>query len=113
MTRITILALCLAIYATPLHAWVWGLSTNGTDGMSCGGWQHQRAIRSQFAVNLQAWAMGYLSGRAIDEDILEGTDPQGVFAWIDNYCRLHALDGLPLAVGALVDELTNRARAQK
>jgi hypothetical protein len=34
-------------------------------------------------------------------------------AWIDNYCRLHAFDGLPLAVEALVNELTNWARDRK
>jgi hypothetical protein len=41
--------------------------------MSCGVWQHQRAIRSQYAVNLQSWAMGYLSGLPTDKSILEGT----------------------------------------
>jgi hypothetical protein len=81
--------------------------------MSCGVWQHQRAIRSQYALNLEAWVMGYLSGLATDEEILEGTDSYALFGWIDNYCRLHALDGLPLAVGALVNELTSRAAHRK
>jgi hypothetical protein len=42
------------------------------------------------------------------KDVTAGTDSQGIFAWIDSYCRSHHLEKLADAVSALVLTLENR-----
>ena len=52
------------------------------------------------------WVVGYLSGvGAVDVagyDPLNGMDAEGVFAWIDNYCRAHPLDKIEKAAATFV-----------
>jgi hypothetical protein len=40
--------------------------------------------------------------------VAEGTDINGVFAWIDTYCAAHPLDPIAKAAIALVVELSKR-----
>lgn len=78
-------------------------------GQSCGAWTAARYNRStqQSAANEQ-WILGFLSGTgyaggAHGGNPLHGVDADGVWAWIDNYCRNRPLDLLELA-GAAFDE---------
>jgi hypothetical protein len=41
-------------------------------------------------------------------DVTRGTDAEGLFAWIDNYCRTNPLDTLSRATGSLIDALQLR-----
>jgi hypothetical protein len=55
------------------------------------------AEKSILAYLYQQWIVGYLSGVAsatsqAGMDPLHGTDAEGVWAWIDNYCQAHPLD---------------------
>ena len=61
-----------------------------------------------------AWVQGFISafnyyGGATAPDIASGTDANGVFAWIDNYCAAHPLDTIATATIALVSELSKSA----
>ena len=66
---------------------------------SCGGWTAHR--RDNTADVPEFWVLGFLSGAAAGSwasparlDPLNGVDAEGVWAWIDNYCRTHPLDSL-------------------
>ena len=47
-------------------------------------------------------------GLTTNTDVSEGTDAEGLIAWIDTYCRAHPLDQLAQAVVMLIDELRRR-----
>ncbi len=59
-----------------------------------------------------AWVNGFLSAfnfyGTSKEDIANGIDANGVFAWIDNYCAAHPLDNITRATIALITELSKR-----
>jgi hypothetical protein len=64
-----------------------------------------------------AWVTGYVSAfnnyaEHQSGDISAGTDTDGLFSWIDTYCRSNPLDNLFHASGALIRELEKRALAR-
>ena len=68
----------------------------GTGGASCGEWTADRRFpdssRSQAD---EQWVLGFLSAVGYvdpDRDPLHGMDADGVWAWVDNYCRDHPID---------------------
>lgn len=73
---------------------------NGTT--SCGAWTAHRIN----APNLQeqAWVVGFLSGVGFigqdAADPLEGVDAEGVWAWVDNYCRANPIEHISRAAAA-------------
>jgi hypothetical protein len=80
---------------------------------SCGSWTANRpaytpgglATQSfQNALQDQAWVLGFLSGIGFvaknGADPLDGVDAEGVWAWIDNYCRAHPIEVLGQAAAA-------------
>jgi hypothetical protein len=93
------LLLCLP----PLQAQAYTIA--GVGLQSCGSWT---AWRGQGAAGLaEQWVFGYLSGvaaaRQTDRfDPLDETDADGVWAWIDNYCRKNPLDHIDLGAAAFV-----------
>jgi hypothetical protein len=59
----------------------------------------------------EQWVLGFASGVAEGYhlgtnrkgfDPLTGIDAQGVWAWIDNYCRTHPLDSVQTAAANFV-----------
>jgi hypothetical protein len=59
----------------------------GVGNQSCGTWTAERRIGT--AGLLEEWVLGFLSGIGYvgdHDNPLAGTDADGVFAWIDNYC---------------------------
>lgn len=53
------------------------------------------------------WALGYISGAAIwggVGDPLRPTDANGVFYWLDNYCRTAAAGPLREAIDAFITD---------
>ena len=100
-------AVCLSIAtADAQDITVMGLVPN-----SCGTWTQVRSTRETQAY--QSWVLGFLSGANLafgNPDFLAGVDTNAVHAWIDNYCRAKPLDGLPMAVQALTNELRDRAK---
>jgi hydrogenase/urease accessory protein HupE len=54
-----------------------------------------------------AWVLGFLSGvgfAASGLDPLNNMDGEGIWAWIDNYCRAHPIEQLSEATAAFVME---------
>jgi hypothetical protein len=74
--------------------------SGGLGTASCGAWTAAR--RDRQALGYEQWLLGFLSGFAdlaasdcpcpAKMDPLRGVDAQGVWAWIDNFCRAHPLD---------------------
>jgi hypothetical protein len=81
----------------------------GQGNLSCG--RRQKDRRSNTAIALQVWVLGYLTRAyydGINRDLTAGTDTAGIFAWINNYCRANPLKNLVAAVEHLVDTLQKR-----
>ena len=74
----------------------------GEGSTSCGGFI-SNAGKKQLGIQ---WMLGFLS--AYNEvgyngkDILAGTDVDGAFAWVENYCKQNPTDRLHVASAALV-----------
>jgi hypothetical protein len=71
---------------------------------SCGTWT---AVRHDgTALGHEQWILGFLSAVGYTNFLrdqmnpLEGTDADGVWAWIDNYCQAHPLDRIINAADA-------------
>jgi hypothetical protein len=86
----------------------------GHGNVSCGEWQrHRKQPEGTLArAGVEAWVLGYVTRASYDEDanLGQGTDHEGLWAWVDNYCRNHPLDTLAVASEHLVDELQRRRR---
>jgi hypothetical protein len=58
------------------------------------------------------WVIGYISAfnvyRSPTGNLTAGTDTNGIYAWIDNYCAARPLDTIVKATDALIDELSQR-----
>jgi hypothetical protein len=105
----------------------WGVQGEGRG--SCGNWTKAQRHRPQIGADglmpvtfadmdlatQAAWVQGFISafnyyGGATAPDIASGTDANGVFAWIDNYCAAHPLDSIATATIALLTELSQRGQ---
>jgi hypothetical protein len=78
---------------------------------SCGSWLQQR--KSELWRNEAAWVLGYLTAynKMVwkgGSNIAAGTDPAGIEAWLDTYCRAHPLETIEAATQALTTELLKR-----
>lgn len=78
----------------------------GVGTMSCGSWTAARRTQGADAFALQQWVAGFLSGIGYQGpgNPLNGVDAEGVWAWIDNYCRSHPLDKIRMAAEAFDTE---------
>ena len=88
----------------------------GAGTASCGEWT--KARRQQNSAYFFSWVLGYLSAtnasvQEFTSDITATTDPEGLKAWIDNYCTQRPLDPLAKATGALVIELVSQSTHRK
>ncbi len=105
--RTIVIAIGLALWATGASA---EYAVLGPGNRSCGYWEQQR--RTGNAYGLQAWVLGYLTRANYDEgrnrDLTAGTDAQGIFVWIDNYCRANPLKDVAAAAEHLVETLEKR-----
>jgi hypothetical protein len=85
----------------------WGQAMIGVGLGSCGGWtSHRQTPPGTGASTAEQWVVGYLSGQghlanAVGNalDPLKGVDAEGVWAWIDNYCRANPLKRVWEAAG--------------
>jgi hypothetical protein len=84
----------------------------GVGGHSCGRWLSDRQAGDYQAIGAltkEAWVQGYIT--AYNEwafqrpDVTAGTDADGIFAWIDNYCASHPLDTVAVAIRRLLVSL--------
>ncbi len=83
----------------------------GGEGLSsCGAWTRARQEKSFDATLYREWVAGFLSGVIIysRDNVLAGSDFDGVWGWVDNYCHSHPLDHIADAAFALVTELQSQ-----
>lgn len=92
----------------------------GAGQESCGGWTDGRRNPGTPEAELRNvarvhWVLGYITANNYllpadrgPKNIAEGTDHNGIMAWIDNYCAANPLVGLHSATDALVAELWAR-----
>ena len=103
----------------------WAIKGDGKQ--SCGAWTKAQAHRPQVGADgimpvtfadmelstQLSWVQGFLSAfnyyDSKSVDVANGIDPNGVFAWIDNYCAAHPLDTIATAAIELISELSKRA----
>ena len=80
-----------------------------------GTWTTARKAGS--AAQLEAWALGFVSGYNFYSpesagDIAPTTDARALLAWIDGYCQANPLDNVLHGATKLVRELKRRAAPQ-
>jgi hypothetical protein len=78
---------------------------SGAASMSCGAWTAARHENKPLSWMSEQWVLGFLTGvgyaaNQYGIDSLNGVDDQGVWAWVDNYCRDHPLILLLTAAAA-------------
>lgn len=84
--------------------------------VSCGAWTQARQSNPQRAGLSAQWIAGFLSGINKESDavdFLEGSDFDGITAWIDNYCKSKPLETIGTAAGQLMLELRQRAQTRR
>jgi ABC-type xylose transport system permease subunit len=85
----------------------------GVGGNTCGAWVQARKENNTSMVG--SWVLGYLAALNLwgviggARDALEGTDPNGLYQWLDNYCAANPLKSIAEASGHLARELNRRA----
>jgi hypothetical protein len=111
MTIRVLLALLALVFFFQAHASAWMVHGVGTE--SCGVWTKTRTQRPKPVLDIaeQAeWVDGFISAfnfyQATVEDVIQRTDIDGVYAWIDNYCAAHPLDQISTATIELIEELS-------
>jgi hypothetical protein len=84
----------------------------GAGVRSCGSWLHDRAEARYWELADQAWVLGYVTSfnehLSATKNIAAGTNADGLFAWIDNYCRTNPLNSVAQATRVLIDTLRLR-----
>ncbi len=87
-------------------------TTFGTGNITCESWLEDRTKDGAQAWQRQEWLLGYLSAYNNwvhrGQNVAEGRDAKGMFAWIDAYCREHPRDILATATESLILELRKR-----
>lgn len=89
-------------------------AVSGAGLLSCGTWtKHRNDL--PYAYQFQAWVDGYLSAYNIASDgadfllpVLKNKD--GIYAWIDEYCRANPLDPIIKGMLPLIEQLKTRAQ---
>lgn len=77
----------------------------GVGNSSCGTWvSDRRHPNGADALMDESWVLGFLSGIGFEAgpelSPLRGTDPNGVWAWVDNYCSANPLKDIAEAAAA-------------
>jgi hypothetical protein len=97
---------CLIVAAALMTGSAHAYTIIGMGQYSCGTWIKDRRGQQMTAYLYQQWIVGFLSGVGYAGppgiDPLKGTDSNGVWAWIDNYCQAHPLDNIAEAGSAFV-----------
>lgn len=83
---------------------------------SCGYWTEQRRLGGGHSQIWEGWILGYISGLNAfgpnDGDVAPDVRPEGLMAWVDNYCAAHPLDRISLAGFKLAEQLRKRRSDQ-
>jgi len=81
----------------------------GAGTESCGRWTMVKEARSQANVVFKQWINGYLTAYngwvEFGSGNVEKTQPEGAWAWIDNYCQDNPLNDVAWAAAKLIDAI--------
>jgi hypothetical protein len=101
---------------------IYAQTIKGSGNDNCGEWLQlrqavamQRATTTQVTILVmeQSWIDGFVSGLNATNlhgvDLLASKPGEGMYAWIDNYCRSKPLDSILDASLSLVKELRSQA----
>ena len=89
----------------------------GPGNKSCGAWIAESKKQALLYYQNSGWVLGYISAfntwgplekKPGVSHISKGTDVDGLFAWIDNWCRANPLDWISDASVALIKQLIKR-----
>ena len=103
----------LALAAAPTPPLAVGMGTK-----SCGSWTEAARDNGGWPrAAFEAWLAGFVSGvnlniAATVGNLNDGTDFDGMVAWIDNYCAANPLSSVSSATVTLSVELLNRKHAR-
>jgi hypothetical protein len=101
----SVLGVCAVLASVPAYG-AEPVNVIGGSETSCGKWLVNRERHVFYLDGM--WVLGYASGIAVanKRNLLQGTDGEGVWAWMDNYCRTHPLENMLAVADALVWELS-------
>lgn len=133
MVRVIVVAVFVGTFFTsslPVSAADLGLSIQNMSpgSSSCGAWREARESAGKgntilvthdgmSLVEKLGWVGGYMTAmnefvlptdRGAIRNLMDSTDTQGVYSWIDNYCAAHPLDDLFEATVHLTSELETK-----
>ena len=88
----------------------------GAGSRPCGSWLQARSQVTPESSVMQSWLLGYITSinaheLTITKDIAEGTNADGMFLWVDNYCTEHPLDSVARAAASLIGVLRSANQA--
>ena len=89
----------------------------GAGSRPCGSWLQARSQATPDSAVLQSWVLGYITSinanvLTITQDVADGSTPDGLYSWIDNYCAAHPLDSVARATANLLDVLRSKSQAR-
>jgi hypothetical protein len=90
-----------------------GVGIIGFGNTSCGSWASSKSANTVASIvmenALEGWVEGYITAMAVESDrvnaAIHRTDPAGLTAWIDNWCKANPLKSMAKAAEALSVEL--------
>jgi hypothetical protein len=106
--RVFVKALLFTILCAGIPAFGQQYSVLGQGNESCGTWSVDRQSGQGFGE--EAWVLGSLSGQdsaaafVSKKTVTVNTDSNGVFGWIDNYCKINPTDTIASAAIAFWGE---------
>jgi hypothetical protein len=103
-------ATLIASLALVISATVFAQAITIRGASSCGVWIKERQEKKIPTLTNERWLVGYLSGlaRALNKDIVNGTDNASIFLWMDNYCQKKPLNDIADGAEDLSRELAKQ-----
>ncbi|HYM72167.1 MAG TPA: hypothetical protein VET89_04235 [Stellaceae bacterium] len=112
---IALLAASLAL-SSPIYA-ASEYTILGAGSRPCGAWLQARSQAVPESGVMQSWLLGYITSfnahnLTLTSDIAAGTNADGIFAWVDDYCSAHPIDSVARAAASLIGVLRSSSQAR-
>lgn len=91
----TVFAVFLFVHTGKTHA-AGDFHVYGVGAKTCGAWTEARAGRGEYAENdrhaFVSWTQGFITSASAYGMTLRHVDPEGISAYLDQYCAEHPVD---------------------
>ena len=108
-TQLALLVSLSALFVLPASARI----VIGEGNVSCRAWTKERQSNSVRSRLQETWLLGYVTGYSWGDksrpDFLFAANIDGMFKWVDEYCRLNPQNDLVNAADELVGVLLKKA----